>query len=77
MERLDKDLEVVQALELRLGITSRWTKESPDFNETARLLSMRQYQCALDNLEGLVVARIFELSKMNRSQSGKFIHTHY
>ena len=33
---------------------------------------MRKYQRSLDNLEGLVVARIFELTKMNRSQTGEW-----
>lgn len=31
----------------------------------------RDYQRALDALEALVVARIFELSKMNMSQTGR------
>ncbi|KAF8341085.1 hypothetical protein F5887DRAFT_1062512 [Amanita rubescens] len=34
---------------------------------------MRRYQRALDILEGLVVARIFELSKMNMSETGESI----
>jgi hypothetical protein len=32
---------------------------------------MCRYQHCIDTLEGLVVARIFELTKMNRSQTGE------
>ncbi|EGO04754.1 hypothetical protein SERLA73DRAFT_44436 [Serpula lacrymans var. lacrymans S7.3] len=35
------------------------------------MVAMRKYQRALDHLEGLIVARIFELSKMNHSQTGE------
>ena len=71
LEKHDKDLAVVHALELRLGGISRWVVGSPEFEEAAKLVSMRKYQRCLDDLEGLVVARIFELTKMNRSQTGE------
>lgn len=35
---------------------------------------MRKYQRALDVLEGLIVSRMFELTKMNRSQTGKLFY---
>lgn len=69
-ESLDKDIAAVQALEIQLEIVARWTVNTPAFEETGKLVSMRQYQRCLDNLEGLVVTRIFELTKMNRSQTG-------
>lgn len=65
------NLKAVQALESRLGIHPRWNPESPEWQEAGRLVSMRKYRRALDTLEGLIVARLFELSKMNRSQTGK------
>jgi hypothetical protein len=71
LEKHDKDLATVHALELQLGITMRWVPGSPEWEEAGRLVSMRKYQRSLDNLEGLVVARIFELTKMNRSQTGE------
>lgn len=71
LEKHDRDLATVQALELRLGIHTRWVLGGQECEEAGRLLSMRRYQRSLDNLEGLVVARIFELTKMNRSQTGE------
>jgi hypothetical protein len=38
---------------------------------TGGLVTMRKYQRALDHLEGLIVACMFELTKMNMSQTGK------
>lgn len=35
-------------------------------------MANRKYQCALDRLEGLIVAHIFELTKMNRVGTGEF-----
>jgi hypothetical protein len=69
-EKHDKDLAAVHSLELRLGIIAHWVPGSPEWEEAGRLVSMQKYQRSLDNLEGLVVARIFELTKMNRSQTG-------
>ncbi|KZP03987.1 hypothetical protein FIBSPDRAFT_968521 [Athelia psychrophila] len=57
-------------LELRLGILESWTPNSEEYQETARLVAIREYQRALDTLEGLVVARIFELASMNRAGMG-------
>lgn len=71
LEKHDKDLVVVQGLELRIGVVTRWVLGGPECEEAGRLVSMRRYQRCLDTLEGLVVARIFELTKMNRSQTGE------
>ncbi|KAF7972009.1 hypothetical protein HWV62_19299 [Athelia sp. TMB] len=60
----------VQNLELRLGIQARWTAQSMEYVETGRMVAMRGYQRALDTVEGLVVARIFELGSMNRAGMG-------
>lgn len=73
-ETLDRDAATVQVLELRLEIITCWTLETPAFEETAKMVAMRQYQRCLDTLKGLVVAQIFELTKMNRSQTGMSIN---
>jgi hypothetical protein len=36
-------------------------------------MKTRSYNQALDNLEALIVARLFELTKMNMSGTGTFI----
>lgn len=71
LEERDKDLKAVQVLEAKLGVQVRWVPESQEWQEAGRLVAMRKYQRALDSLESLVVARLFELSKMNRSQTGE------
>ncbi|KIJ58438.1 hypothetical protein HYDPIDRAFT_102653, partial [Hydnomerulius pinastri MD-312] len=70
-EKYAKDLSAVQELESKLDIKDRWTPEDVDWQRAARLVANREYQRALDNLEGLVVARIFELSKINRAGTAK------
>lgn len=70
-ENCSKNLEAVQAMEVRMELTQRWVPGSTECRDAAKLLHMRKYQRSLDVLEGLVVARVFELSKMNRSQTGE------
>ena len=69
-EKLEKDLESVQELEQVLEIVMRWTTESPKWKATVVEIKQRKYQLALDALELLIVERIFELTKMNQSQTG-------
>ncbi|EGO30745.1 hypothetical protein SERLADRAFT_432361 [Serpula lacrymans var. lacrymans S7.9] len=69
-------LKAVQALELKLTIDKQWTPEGAESQSTTRIIAMRDYQRALDHLEGLIVVRIFELSKMNRSQTGYALRKH-
>ena len=71
LENHKKDLKAVQALELKLEIEHRWQPQSTEWQNAGKLVAMRKYQRALDVLEGLIVARMFELTKMNRSQTGK------
>ncbi|KAJ7482093.1 hypothetical protein B0H11DRAFT_1724157, partial [Mycena galericulata] len=59
-----KALATVQDLELRLG-TTRWVNGDEKWTATAKMVSRRRYQRALDNLEGLIIARMLELAKVN------------
>jgi hypothetical protein len=70
LEQYEKDLRVAQDLEVQLCIVKRWEQGSPEWQHASELVSMRRYQRALDHLEGLIVARMFELTKMNVSQTG-------
>jgi hypothetical protein len=74
LENYEKDLKAAQALELKLGIGQRWRPQSTEWQSAGKLVAMRKYQRALDILEGLIVSRMFELTKMNRSQTGKSFH---
>ncbi|KIK13517.1 hypothetical protein PISMIDRAFT_60162, partial [Pisolithus microcarpus 441] len=75
-ENFEKDLKIVQDLEVRLGITKRWVPEDEEWQAAGRLVANRKYQRCLDQLESLVVARIFELSKMNQAGTGYKLRKH-
>ncbi|KAG2058969.1 hypothetical protein BDR06DRAFT_980317 [Suillus hirtellus] len=70
IENHEKDLKVVQELEMKLGVTRRWVPEDQEWRDAGRLVANRKFQRSLDQLESLVVARIFELSKMNQAGTG-------
>ena len=74
LESKKHNLAAVQVLECKLNITQRWTPDSVEWKQAAEKVSMRRYQHCIDALEGLVVARMFELTKMNMSQTGKSPH---
>jgi hypothetical protein len=71
LEGYEKHLKVVKDLEKKLGVANRWEPESVEWVNAGKLVAMRKYQRALDQLEGLIVARMFELTKLNMSQTGK------
>ncbi|KAF6742282.1 hypothetical protein DFP72DRAFT_830692 [Ephemerocybe angulata] len=66
-----KSLATVMDLEVRLDIKTRWKKGSEKWVAAADLVSKRRYQLCLDRLESLVVARVFELGKMNMAKTGR------
>lgn len=61
----------VQDLEEKLNVDVRWTMESPEWIAAVKLLKEKRFSDALNALELLIVQRIFELTKINRSQTGK------
>lgn len=63
--------EEVSHLEDKMNIAQTWGKGSAERKEAEELLRTREYRLAIDKLEELVVCRIFELTKMNMSQTGK------
>lgn len=70
LELQKRDLTAVQVLENKLNIAQRWERGSFEWQAAAEMVMMRTYQCCIDVLEGLIVARMFELTKMNQSQTG-------
>ncbi|KAL4072344.1 hypothetical protein V8B97DRAFT_2023521 [Scleroderma yunnanense] len=66
-ENYDKDLAAVQESELKLEITSCWKPGDVEWQNAGSLVTQHKYQCALNNLESLVMACIFELRKMNQA----------
>jgi hypothetical protein len=61
----------VEELEEALDVVERWTTESAKWGATVEEIKRRKYAVALDALELLIVERIFELTKMNQSQTGR------
>ncbi|KAJ6592957.1 hypothetical protein B0H19DRAFT_890330, partial [Mycena capillaripes] len=75
-EKVEKDLESVHALEAQLDVVERWTVASPKWVLAVVEIRKRKYQLALDALELLIVERIFELTKINQSQTAYKMRKH-
>lgn len=58
-------------LELRLGVESRWIRGDAKWIAAAEMVRKRRYQRALDHLEGLIIARVFELGKCHMPETGE------
>ncbi|KAJ7736987.1 hypothetical protein DFH07DRAFT_870634 [Mycena maculata] len=75
-ELRDKVLAAVHDLELRMSIEERWIEGGEKWEAAATMVHRRRYQRALDHLEGLVVARMFELAKCHMSGTGYKLRKH-
>ncbi|KAH7878911.1 uncharacterized protein C8R40DRAFT_1037146 [Lentinula edodes] len=71
-----KILADVHALEMKLDVRVRWTEGSKQWEEAGSLVTGAKYRRALDKLEGLLVSRIFELSRLNISGTGYKMRKH-
>jgi len=71
LELREHCLKQIVDMEVSMGIEKRWDPSSPDYLETLGYLSTRTYQRALEELQRLVIQRLFELHKMNISATGK------
>ncbi|KAJ7050911.1 hypothetical protein C8F01DRAFT_1212858 [Mycena amicta] len=70
-ERVNRDLELVQAMESELEIETRWTPSSPEWSAAEGQVRMHAYRRAIDGLALLVVQRLLELTKINQSGTGR------
>jgi hypothetical protein len=70
LENQDKDLLMVQGLEVILCVVEQWAPDCPEWKAAALMVGKHHYQCCLDDLEGLIISRMFELTNMNMSQTG-------
>ncbi|KAJ7076917.1 hypothetical protein C8R43DRAFT_910591 [Mycena crocata] len=59
MELHNKVLLAVQDLERRLGGVPRWVRGSDEWVATEKMVQRRRYQRTLDQLQGLIIARMF------------------
>ncbi|KAJ7703400.1 hypothetical protein B0H14DRAFT_3526949 [Mycena olivaceomarginata] len=75
-EKMEKEEECVEELEETLDIVECWTTESPKWAAMVDGIKKRKYALVLDSLELLIVEHIFELTKMNQSQTGYKMRKH-
>ena len=68
---------MVQELEVKLSVDLRQSPDCPEWKSAALLVGKRLHQQCLDELEGLIVSRMFELTKMNMSQTGMYFLTEH
>ncbi|KAG0702916.1 hypothetical protein DFH29DRAFT_804333 [Suillus ampliporus] len=61
---------LVAHMEIQLSIDVRWEIGGEEYNRFKDEASLSQYRTALDELERLVVMRLFELSKLSLSGTG-------
>ncbi|KAF8579613.1 hypothetical protein K439DRAFT_1620392 [Ramaria rubella] len=68
--------QAVSDLEAKLEIETRWEPGGVEWIATQSMVDTRKYQQALNHLEGLVVARLFELSKAHHLETGYKLRKH-
>ena len=68
--------QYVFTLEKQLGVVDRWEPGSSEFQRYQEEAQLQDYRVALDELERLVVQRLFELSKLGMSGTGTHFLVH-
>ena len=64
----------VETLENSLNVEERWSSASLEYQSFYQQTVQTNYEHALDELEHLVVMRLFELTKMSTSGTGMVVH---
>jgi hypothetical protein len=65
---------LVAHIEVQLAVDQRWEIGGPEYQRFKEEATLGKYRTALDELERLVVMRLFELSKLSLSGTGKFVY---
>ncbi|KAG2086942.1 hypothetical protein BD769DRAFT_1715016 [Suillus cothurnatus] len=63
-------MNVVSDLEQQLSIETRWSVNDAEYKQASAYLTNQRFIRAVDQLEGLVVQRLFELAKANLAGTG-------
>ena len=58
-------------MELKLSVVKTWTPDTKEWKDASNLVVSQRYRLCVNKLEELVVKRLFELTKMNLSQTGE------
>ncbi|KAJ7640652.1 hypothetical protein B0H17DRAFT_1163952 [Mycena rosella] len=75
-DNYDKAHTAVQGMERVLEIAVQWTPETEAWKTAALPVYTRRYRLCVNKLEELVLKRLFELTKMNMSQTGYKLRKH-
>jgi hypothetical protein len=59
-------------IERQLKIEKRWPADDPRYLDALKYIDNRTFIGAVERLEGLVVQRLFELSKANLAATGVY-----
>lgn len=70
--KLQNTEQLAGHLEVQLGIDKRWEIGSECYSRFREEALLLKYRSTLDELERLVVMRLFELSKLSLSGTGKY-----
>ncbi|KAF7366585.1 hypothetical protein MSAN_00916000 [Mycena sanguinolenta] len=76
IERRNRDLDTVEDLESKLGINQRWTSASPEWVLAEQAIKDHRYLDALDQIERIIVERLFEMTKIHQSGTGYKMRSH-
>ncbi|KAJ7810225.1 hypothetical protein B0H14DRAFT_3090839 [Mycena olivaceomarginata] len=76
IEQRNRDIELVEDLEQKLGVETRWTSDSPQWTATDAALKKHKYLDALDEIEQIILARLFEMIKVHQSGTGYKMRSH-
>ncbi|KAG2107568.1 hypothetical protein BD769DRAFT_1630595 [Suillus cothurnatus] len=68
--RLQVQISIVEDIEDRMGVVTRWSPQSREYIESLEYSQKCQFICAVEDLEGLIVQCMFELSKANLTSTG-------
>ncbi|KAG1785797.1 uncharacterized protein HD556DRAFT_1456348 [Suillus plorans] len=74
--KLILEMNVVDDIERRMGIAERWQPQDTKYQEGLVYLTNRQFIRAIEQLQGLVVQRLFELAKANIAGTGYKLRQH-
>ncbi|KAI5985795.1 hypothetical protein EDD15DRAFT_2373911 [Pisolithus albus] len=76
LRRYELRLNEVANFKRSHNITKRWTRDHPQYNEALEYVRQRTFIRAVEELEGLVVQRLAELSKANLAGTGYKMRKH-
>ncbi|KAF8157569.1 hypothetical protein K438DRAFT_1777209 [Mycena galopus ATCC 62051] len=76
IEQRDRDLELVQDLELKLGVEERWTSTSLEWMVASDSIRNHKYQEAINEIEKIIVQRLLEMTKIHASGTGYKMRSH-